>query len=391
MKILVCLSALIAFAVGRSAYRFSDGYLDILGGEPNRVFDCTGRPYGYYADVAADCQVFHICLPIPNAAGEVVDMAQYSFFCGNQTVFSQDSLTCAHPQFALPCEESEILFDISNADFGVIPENENSIGDFGRRTPITGTSNNNVGRSVATAGTARTDLRAQSAISGTGTVSSDLSTGTSSSTETGANDISIGTSITGTASSDLSVGIPNAGTATRNLRNRIPNVGTTIRNLDIGTPSDGTFTRDLNIGTSSPGAATSVLSAETSSVGTHSSNLGIQMSSAGIAASSLSIETPLAGSSVRDSSRGNPNVDAANNELRTTSPADDVRVNPAVGFETERYDESIDQDLDEESNVYLPDSSRSVSDDPNAYLTNAEDTNLYLPDPEATDISIEYS
>ncbi len=25
------------------------------------VFSCDGRPYGYYADVANECQIFHIC------------------------------------------------------------------------------------------------------------------------------------------------------------------------------------------------------------------------------------------------------------------------------------------------------------------------------------------
>ncbi|XP_068242201.1 uncharacterized protein [Palaemon carinicauda] len=135
MKVLICVLALVATALSQNAYRFSDGYLDILGGEPNQVFDCAGRPYGYYADVANGCQVFHICLPIPNEAGEVVDMAQYSFFCGNQTVFSQESLTCAHPQEAFPCEESETLYDLSNADFGKIPDSNANV-DLGRSLDV---------------------------------------------------------------------------------------------------------------------------------------------------------------------------------------------------------------------------------------------------------------
>lgn len=122
MKIVACVLALVAVAAARSAYQFSDGYLDILGGEPNQAFDCAGRAYGYYADVANDCKIFHICLPIPDEIGEVAEIAQFSFFCGNQTVFSQDSLTCAHPQEALPCSEAENMFDISNGDFGRIPD-----------------------------------------------------------------------------------------------------------------------------------------------------------------------------------------------------------------------------------------------------------------------------
>ncbi|KAK7073962.1 hypothetical protein SK128_013277, partial [Halocaridina rubra] len=123
MKVVACLFALVAVAAARSAYQFSAGYLDILGAEPNQAFSCEGRAYGYYADVANDCKVFHICLPIADEIGAVLETAQFSFVCGNQTVFSQESLTCAHPEEALPCSEAETLFDLSNADFGRIPDN----------------------------------------------------------------------------------------------------------------------------------------------------------------------------------------------------------------------------------------------------------------------------
>lgn len=33
-------------------------------------------------------------------------MAHYTFACGNQTVFSQYSMTCAHPSEAIPCSSS---------------------------------------------------------------------------------------------------------------------------------------------------------------------------------------------------------------------------------------------------------------------------------------------
>ena len=122
MKVLFSLLALVAVAAARSAYQFSDGYLEVLGGEPEQVFTCEGRPYGYYADAASDCRVFHICLPIEDDAGEIVQTDQYSFFCGNQTVFSQESLTCSHPEEAFPCAEAETLYDLSNADFGKIPD-----------------------------------------------------------------------------------------------------------------------------------------------------------------------------------------------------------------------------------------------------------------------------
>ncbi|XP_071552134.1 U-scoloptoxin(01)-Er1a-like [Panulirus ornatus] len=122
MKVVAALLCLAAVASARMAYQFSDGYLDILGAEPAQTFDCSGRAYGYYADVGTNCQVFHVCLPITDELGEILETAQFSFFCGNQTVFSQESLTCAHPEEAFPCDQAETLYDLSNADFGKIPE-----------------------------------------------------------------------------------------------------------------------------------------------------------------------------------------------------------------------------------------------------------------------------
>ena len=122
MKLLLTLAALAASASAQIPYTFSDGYLDVLGGEPNHSFTCEGRPYGYYADVANNCEIFHICLPIENDAGDIIQTNQYSFFCGNQTVFSQDSLTCSHPQDAFPCDQAEGYYGIVNAEFGRIPD-----------------------------------------------------------------------------------------------------------------------------------------------------------------------------------------------------------------------------------------------------------------------------
>ena len=44
-------------------------------------FSCDGREYGYYADPATNCQVFHICL----GDGDI----KWSFLCPNQTIFNQ--------------------------------------------------------------------------------------------------------------------------------------------------------------------------------------------------------------------------------------------------------------------------------------------------------------
>ena len=79
-----------------------------------------GRDYGYYADIANNCQVFHICWPKFNELEEQVGMNQWSFICGNQTVFDQSTLTCNHFGNAFPCEESESLY--ADVDWFKVPE-----------------------------------------------------------------------------------------------------------------------------------------------------------------------------------------------------------------------------------------------------------------------------
>ena len=73
-------------------------------------FKCEGKAYGYYADVDNNCQVFHICLPIENDAGEVIETAHWSFICGNGTIFDQATLTCNHEADAFPCEKAATLY-----------------------------------------------------------------------------------------------------------------------------------------------------------------------------------------------------------------------------------------------------------------------------------------
>jgi hypothetical protein len=48
-------------------------------------FNCIGRPAGFYADLEARCQVWHIC---------DVDERQQSFLCTNGTIFSQATRVC---------------------------------------------------------------------------------------------------------------------------------------------------------------------------------------------------------------------------------------------------------------------------------------------------------
>ena len=51
-------------------------------------FTCEGRSYGYYADVANECQIFHICYPVQYPDGQE-EMLKWSFICPEQTVFDQ--------------------------------------------------------------------------------------------------------------------------------------------------------------------------------------------------------------------------------------------------------------------------------------------------------------
>ena len=70
-------------------YEFPDAAEDFLSAPVAEAFTCEARPYGYYADVANNCEVFHICLPLEDAEGNVIDYAQWSFVCGNTTIFDQ--------------------------------------------------------------------------------------------------------------------------------------------------------------------------------------------------------------------------------------------------------------------------------------------------------------
>ena len=46
-----------------------------------KSFSCEGRDYGYYADVANNCQVFHICWPKMNELGMLAINIFSSLFC----------------------------------------------------------------------------------------------------------------------------------------------------------------------------------------------------------------------------------------------------------------------------------------------------------------------
>ena len=104
-----------SFQESNLSFRFAQDADQNLYAPLDLGFSCEGREYGYYADVANSCQVsfiflpflqvfstsslhqvFHVCLPIEDDFGAIIETAHWSFICGNATVFDQETLTCNH-------------------------------------------------------------------------------------------------------------------------------------------------------------------------------------------------------------------------------------------------------------------------------------------------------
>ncbi|XP_015783509.1 mucin-19 isoform X1 [Tetranychus urticae] len=76
----------------------------ILYSVPNTPFKCNDVGYpGYYADVDAQCQVFHICQ---------MDGRKDSFLCPNGTVFSQRNFVCVW-WYDFDCNEAPALYNLN--------------------------------------------------------------------------------------------------------------------------------------------------------------------------------------------------------------------------------------------------------------------------------------
>lgn len=86
---------------------------------PMTSFKCSDHQYpGYYADVEAQCQVFHICQP---------DGRHNAFLCPNGTIFSQRHFVCVW-WYEVDCAESAQYFDL-NADLYKESPNKHSNGN----------------------------------------------------------------------------------------------------------------------------------------------------------------------------------------------------------------------------------------------------------------------
>lgn len=111
-----------------------DGAEFILSKSIDNSFVCSDE--GIYADTNNNCQIFHVC----HITGKLfkqtnkknyfqhhfkyfnqftenpdgsADLRQYSFLCGNQTIFNQFSLTCATPEESVPCEYAPEFYDLN--------------------------------------------------------------------------------------------------------------------------------------------------------------------------------------------------------------------------------------------------------------------------------------
>ncbi|XP_042229298.1 homeobox protein 2-like [Homarus americanus] len=94
----------------------------VLMGSISTSFNCLDRPYGYYADQDNSCRVFHVCNPALFSDG-AIQTFQYSFMCGEGTVFDQKEMTCVMESSATPCQEASNYY-VRNQEFGRLEDRQ---------------------------------------------------------------------------------------------------------------------------------------------------------------------------------------------------------------------------------------------------------------------------
>ena len=68
---------------------------------------------GYFADIDNNCQMYHVCVVQEKATGHKV-IRQYSFVCGNGTMFNQLTMNCDDPNESLPCEDAPRFYRLND-------------------------------------------------------------------------------------------------------------------------------------------------------------------------------------------------------------------------------------------------------------------------------------
>ncbi|XP_068242601.1 U-scoloptoxin(01)-Er1a-like [Palaemon carinicauda] len=120
IQLFACLAAVVSALPPRLVKRDSTPFAyelpsnaSLIVGSINTGFDCSSRGYGYYADQANNCQVFHICYPYTDPEGRSFTR-MFSFICGEGSVFDQSSLTCNFPENSVPCDSASNFFNIND-------------------------------------------------------------------------------------------------------------------------------------------------------------------------------------------------------------------------------------------------------------------------------------
>eukprot|EP00095_Tigriopus_kingsejongensis_P003166 maker-scaffold1154_size58699-snap-gene-0.15 protein:Tk03166 transcript:maker-scaffold1154_size58699-snap-gene-0.15-mRNA-1 annotation:"PREDICTED: uncharacterized protein LOC100904950" len=72
-------------------------------------FECNGLTQGYYADPAAQCQAFHVCLETERPGV----LRAESFLCPNGTIFNQEYLICDW-WFNFDCSQAQSLYSVND-------------------------------------------------------------------------------------------------------------------------------------------------------------------------------------------------------------------------------------------------------------------------------------
>ena len=85
---------------------------------------------GYYADVEAECQVFHICGNDGNGG-----LTKYSFLCPNGTIFQQQYFVCDW-WFNVDCSLAEDLYSLNDQYAAEREANSGAGGAFGERINV---------------------------------------------------------------------------------------------------------------------------------------------------------------------------------------------------------------------------------------------------------------
>lgn len=152
------------------------GVVDDANSTLNESFSCYEKRYGYYADIAKDCSVFHLCYPIREPTTQEIIYQRFSFVCSDNFVFDQRQLVCVDNETTpVSCEDSVDYY---------IPSNDRLIESLQQTQPdmFAEEEDTNVNNSSSTEASAASDAdTATDSAAGTAEGSSDGAVGSSGS------------------------------------------------------------------------------------------------------------------------------------------------------------------------------------------------------------------